>query len=192
MCLERPPFHGEIPTNHRKIEIFCKMSEAELDLERRLVDLIDRISVPLGYNLSIVDEVKRALRLGKLLMVSLIAFHNSFNVIGMSKTRWPISDIKLGGSYQRDTATRNKLDVDMVVLVENFNLDENSNMTFDEIRCKFQEALLKDTRLHDVDMTDFKIVPNGLATKFTYKEVNFDLVPAPALPANPRKNPIQV
>ncbi len=170
MCLERPPFHGEIPTNHRKIEIFCKMSEAELDLERRLVDLIDRISVPLGYNLSIVDEVKRALRLGKLLMVSLIAFHNSFNVIGMSKTRWPISDIKLGGSYQRDTATRNKLDVDMVVFVENFNLDENSNGVRVRI---FSRLLLKE----------------GSHARIVVIMLDFWLKPAMNLPGKNRREP---
>ncbi len=100
----------------------------------------------------------------------------------MKPYKWRIEsseNIVRGGSYERQTATRLKLDVDLTVMVDNLGgeNDNNPSETFDNVRFAFQEALMKSPMLENVDETNFKTYEKGLATKFKYKGINFDLVP---------------
>ncbi len=97
----------------------------------------------------------------------------------MQKSDWPVKKIVRGGSYERKTATRLKLDVDLTVMVENLGDDNDANTanTFDNVRYAFQEVLIKSPKLENVVESDFKIYETGLATKFKYKGISFDLVP---------------
>lgn len=132
------------------------MNGKQRDVNHGLMKFSHYLCVPLDRPKSAADDVVRILQ------------------SSTKKSHFSVDKAKPAGGYAKKTSTLLKLDVDLVLIVNNLENAENFPTAYKQLLQDWMNILIQNTTLKPGDFTS-----NPLALTFRHQGIDFDLLPAP-------------